>query len=50
LIVIRLRHTKSGAIVSVPEEKAERLGSEWEPAEKPVTAKRGAGRPKKSDS
>jgi hypothetical protein len=29
----RLRNTKSGAIVSVTEEKATRLGAEWEPAD-----------------
>lgn len=38
----RLKNIKSGAIVSVPDEKAERLGSEWEivtdekPAKKPT--------------
>lgn len=29
----RLRNIKSGAIVNVPDEKAIRLGSEWEPAD-----------------
>jgi hypothetical protein len=28
----RLRNVNSGAIVDVPDEKVERLGSEWEPA------------------
>lgn len=32
----RLRNTKSGAIVSVPDEKVARLGGEWESAEKPA--------------
>ena len=32
MIVARLRHVTSGAVVDVPEEKVERLGSEWEPA------------------
>ena len=27
----RLTHTKSGAVVSVADEKVERLGSEWVP-------------------
>jgi hypothetical protein len=35
----RLRHTESGAIVSVPDEKAKSLGAEWEPADKPVPTK-----------
>jgi hypothetical protein len=30
----RLRHIKSGAIVSVSDEKVDRLGGEWESAEK----------------
>jgi hypothetical protein len=48
--VARLRNVKSGAIVSVPDEKAERLGAEWEIVsdEKPAV-KRGPGRPKKSE-
>ncbi len=29
----RLRNTKTGAIVSVPDEKVARLGGEWESAE-----------------
>lgn len=32
----RLRNIKSGAVVSVPDEKAARLGAEWEPADKPA--------------
>lgn len=28
--MVRLKHVKSGAVVQVTEEKAERLGSEWE--------------------
>ncbi len=35
--MVRLRNTKSGAIVSVTEEKATRLGAEWESADKPAT-------------
>jgi hypothetical protein len=31
----RLVNVKSGAIVNVADEKVARLGSEWEPAEKP---------------
>lgn len=34
---VRLRSIHSGAIVEVPEEKAARLGGEWEPADKPAT-------------
>jgi len=30
----RLRNVQSGAVVSVSDETAARLGSEWEPAEK----------------
>lgn len=30
----RLRHSQSGAVVSVSDETAARLGSEWEPADK----------------
>ena len=36
----RLRNTKSGAVVSVSDEKAVRLGAEWEPADKPAPAKK----------
>ena len=41
----RLRNTKSGAIISVADEKVARMGSDWEPAGKPtskapVTAKK----------
>lgn len=38
----RLKHVTSGAVVNVPDEKAERMGSEWEivaddkPAKKPT--------------
>ena len=32
----RLRNTKSGAVVSVTDEKAARLGGEWELADKPA--------------
>lgn len=41
----RLRHVTSGAVVSVPDEKVERMGSEWESAEKSTpkaTAKKSA--------
>ena len=31
----RLRNTKSGAIVSVADEKVVRMGSDWEAADKP---------------
>ena len=48
----RLRHTKSGAVVSVSDEKAARRGSEWEPVDKPEPKKapaKKAASPKKSD-
>jgi hypothetical protein len=45
--VARLRNVKSGAVVSVTDEKAARLGSEWVDADAPP--KRGPGRPKKAD-
>lgn len=32
----RLRNIQSGAVVSVSDEKAARLGSEWESADKPA--------------
>lgn len=47
----RLRHTTSGAIISVADEKVDRMGSEWEPAKAPVkktAAKKAAA--KKSSS
>lgn len=31
--MIRLRHITTGAVVSVTDEKAARMGSEWVPAE-----------------
>ena len=34
----RLRNVQTGAVVSVSEEKAARLGSGWEPADKPAPA------------
>jgi hypothetical protein len=37
--VARLRNVKSGAIVVVPDEKAARLGGEWEPVEVPAPVK-----------
>jgi hypothetical protein len=39
--MVRLRNVNSGAIVSVPAEKVERLGGDWEPATdtKPATKK-----------
>ena len=43
MTVARLKHVTSGAVVNVPDEKAERMGSEWEivadekPAKKPAT-------------
>lgn len=44
----RLRNTKSGAVVSVSEDKVARMGSEWEPADsapaKKVAAKKAAPR------
>ena len=41
----RLKNINSGAVVSVPDEKAARMGSEWEPADaapKKATAKKAA--------
>lgn len=34
--MVRLRHVLTGAVVSVPDEKAARLGSEWVPVETPT--------------
>jgi hypothetical protein len=48
----RLRNIKSGAVVSVTDEKAVRLGAEWEPADKPAPkapAKKAAHRKTASD-
>jgi hypothetical protein len=49
--VTRLRHTQSGVVVNVSDEKAARLGSEWEPLgdEKKAQAKRPARKSAKSD-
>jgi hypothetical protein len=44
----RLRNVQSGAVVSVSDETAARLGAEWQPAdEKKATAKKSS--PKKSE-
>jgi hypothetical protein len=48
----RLRNTQSGAVVSCSEETASRLGSEWEPADKPAPktpAKKAAEKPPAED-
>ena len=42
--MVRLRNTRTGVIVNIPDEKRARMGQEWEPVE-PV--KRGPGRPRK---
>lgn len=42
--MIRLRNTQSGAVVSVPAEKAARLGSEWEQVDKPAPKKKASGK------
>lgn len=34
----RLRNTHSGAVVSVSDEKAARMGGEWEPVEVPKSS------------
>lgn len=47
MIVARLKHIKSGAIVSVPEEKVERLGSEWVPVDDVKPARKPAAKPTK---
>lgn len=39
----RLRNIKSGAVISVTDEKAARMGAEWEPADK-ATPKKSAPR------
>lgn len=44
----RLRNKKTRAVVSVPDVKVERLGPEWELADKPATAKKAAASPSKS--
>ena len=48
----RLPHTKSGAVVSVSDEKAARMGSEWGPLASSGNTKapaKKAASPKKSD-
>ena len=35
---VRLRHTTTGAVVEVREDKVAVLGSEWEPVEQPKAA------------
>ena len=35
----RLRHIKSGAVISVADEKVARMGAEWEPADKATPKK-----------
>ncbi len=35
----RLRNTQSGVVVNVSDDTAARLGSEWEPADKPAPRK-----------
>jgi hypothetical protein len=37
---VRLRNVNSGAVVSVPTEKVDRLGAEWEPVEDPKPARK----------
>jgi hypothetical protein len=44
----RLKNISSGAIVNVPEEKVERLGSEWAPAEE--NKPKSSAKPKTSKS
>lgn len=44
----RLKNKTSGAIINVPDEKVERLGPEWESADKPAPAKKAAASPNKS--
>lgn len=48
-MTVRLRNSVNGAVISVSEEKAARLGDHWVPfvVEQP---KRKPGRPKKADS
>jgi len=40
--------TEFGSVVNVDDDTAARIGQKWEPVE-PEPAKRGPGRPKKSD-
>jgi hypothetical protein len=35
---VRLKNKVTGAVVDVPEDKAARLGGQWEPAEAPPAA------------
>lgn len=44
----RLRNVNTGAVMSVSDETASRLGSEWVPAEKPAEPVK-RGRPKKPE-
>lgn len=48
----RMRNTVTGAIVHVPDEKAERLGREWAPADeaKPKRAPKKPADPKPADT
>lgn len=43
-MMVRLRHNAIGSVVSIPEEKAARMGSEWEPVEEPTEKKAAAKR------
>ena len=46
----RLRNSDSGAVVSVSDEKADRMGPEWVPVEKPAPAKKSTPAKKASSS
>lgn len=46
----RLRNTATGAVVNVSEEKAARLGPEWEPAETGEKPKRGRAKAKPEEA
>lgn len=48
--MVRLRNVSSGAVVSVPDEKSDRLGSEWVPVEVEKPAARKAAAPAKKPS
>ena len=41
---MRLRNVRSAAVVSVPDEKAARLGSEWEPVDEKKPAPKRASK------
>lgn len=43
-MTVRMKNVHSGAVVSVPAEKADRMDAEWERADKPAPAKKAPGK------